>query len=127
MVFDIIGDIHGYADRLKSLLKSLGYVESEGAYRHSDQNRRAIFVGDFVDRGPQIPEAVLLVRSMVEAGSALATMGNHERESICECHTPLSPSYPLFSLYPQLLLHTAFSKGKRTKSKNESSTDGSVA
>lgn len=83
MVFDIIGDIHGYADRLKSLLKSLGYVESEGAYRHSDQNRRAIFVGDFVDRGPQIPEAVLLVRSMVEAGSALATMGNHEYNAIC--------------------------------------------
>jgi hypothetical protein len=34
--FDIIGDIHGCADQLEELLSALGYVESDGAYRHTD-------------------------------------------------------------------------------------------
>ena len=83
MTFDIIGDIHGYADRLKTLLSSLGYAESGGAFGHPEAKRKAIFVGDFVDRGPQIPEALSIVKGMVEAGAGMATMGNHELNAIC--------------------------------------------
>ena len=50
MGYDIIGDIHGHADKLEAMLRTLGYRRTAGAWRHPD--RQAIFVGDFVDRGP---------------------------------------------------------------------------
>jgi hypothetical protein len=53
-----------------------GLRSKTGAYRHP--NRTAIFVGDFIDRGPKQVESVMTARRMVEAGSALAVMGNHE-------------------------------------------------
>lgn len=81
MHFDIIGDIHGYADALKSLLSRLGYDERGGAYVHPES--QAIFLGDFVDRGPAIRDSLAIVRRMVAAGSARAVMGNHEYNSIC--------------------------------------------
>ncbi len=50
--YDIIGDIHGHAAELKSLMISLVYQQHGLGYRHSD--RKVVFVGDFVDRGPVI-------------------------------------------------------------------------
>lgn len=75
-MYDIIGDVHGYADKLESLLQKLGYKDDSGVYRHP--SRVAIFLGDFIDRGPKIRETLHIVRPMIEAGSALAVMGNHE-------------------------------------------------
>ncbi len=80
MNYDIIGDIHGHADALKALLSDLGYRERESVWRHPD--RQAIFLGDFIDRGPKQVETVGIVRAMVEAGSAQAVMGNHELNAI---------------------------------------------
>lgn len=80
MAYDIIGDIHGHADRLETLLKQLGYTHRSGAWRHP--SRTAIFVGDFVDRGPGQLRTLELVRGMMDAGSARATMGNHEFNAI---------------------------------------------
>lgn len=77
---DIIGDIHGHADELISLLNHLGYRPHGHGYRHSD--RKVIFVGDFVDRGPAIREVVAIARAMVDSGDALAVMGNHEYNAI---------------------------------------------
>ena len=85
MAFDIIGDIHGQADKLHGLLKLMGYQDTNGAYRHP--SRRAIFVGDFIDRGPQQKKSVMTVRRMVDALSAMAVMGNHEFNAIA-WHTP---------------------------------------
>lgn len=85
MAYDIIGDIHGQADKLHALLAHLGYENQRGAYRHSD--RTALFVGDFIDRGPQQLSSVMTVRRMVDAGSAQAVMGNHEFNAIA-WHTP---------------------------------------
>ncbi len=79
-MLDIIGDIHGHADRAKHLLKKLGYRETNGAFRHPE--RQALFLGDLVDRGPQQVETVNLVRRMVDAGNALAIMGNHEYNAV---------------------------------------------
>ena len=81
MSFDIIGDVHGMADELKALLQSMGYSNANGAYRHTD--RQAIFVGDLIDRGPENIETVEIVKAMVDAGSALIVMGNHEYNAIC--------------------------------------------
>ncbi|GDX78209.1 metallophosphatase [Deltaproteobacteria bacterium] len=78
--YDIIGDIHGHAAELRGLLTRLGYRDSRGAWRHPD--RTVIFLGDFVDRGPDQVETVNLVRRMVDAGTALAVMGNHELNAI---------------------------------------------
>jgi hypothetical protein len=73
---DLVGDVHGHCDELRALLRGLGYSERQGAWRHPQ--RVAVFVGDFLDRGPQIRETLALVRNMIEAGSALAVLGNHE-------------------------------------------------
>jgi len=79
--FDAIGDVHGCYDELCTLLDRLGYAETEHdgrtVRRHPD-GRRALFLGDLVDRGPGIVETLRLVMAMVEAGSALCVPGNHE-------------------------------------------------
>ena len=76
--FDIIGDVHGCATELEALLQALGYARGEdGAYRHPD-GRKAVFVGDLVDRGPRIPDVLRIAMAMVEAGTALAVPGNHD-------------------------------------------------
>lgn len=80
MSYDVIGDIHGHADALQALLSDLGYRERLGAWRHPE--RQALFVGDFIDRGPKQVETVAMVRAMVDAGSAQAVMGNHELNAI---------------------------------------------
>ena len=85
MAYDIIGDIHGQADKLHALLAHLGYEDRRGAYRHPE--RTALFVGDFIDRGPRQLSSVMTVRRMVEAGSGQAVMGNHEFNAIA-WHTP---------------------------------------
>lgn len=78
---DVIGDIHGYADKLRRLLSRLGYEQTGGVYGSPD--RRAIFVGDLIDRGPAIGEVIEIVEGMVGAGSGEIVMGNHEFNALC--------------------------------------------
>lgn len=78
---DFIGDIHGYCDKLEALLKKLGYKKLNGVYTHSES--KAVFLGDYIDRGPQIRETLNIIRSMVEDNRAIALMGNHEYNAIC--------------------------------------------
>lgn len=80
-MIDIIGDIHGHADKLEALLKKLGYERKKGYYKHSE--RKVLFVGDYIDRGPNIRETLQIVRNMVENNQATALMGNHEYNAIC--------------------------------------------
>jgi protein phosphatase len=86
--FDIIGDIHGCCDELELLLEKLGYhkaplpLKGEGlgeGYYHPE-GRKAVFLGDLVDRGARILDTVNLVRSMVDSGTALCVPGNHEHK-----------------------------------------------
>jgi protein phosphatase len=84
--FDIIGDVHGCFDELVDLLTKLGYsieAQANGATLSSysvksPDGRKAIFLGDLVDRGPKIPDVLRLVMGMVEAGTALCVPGNHD-------------------------------------------------
>ena len=82
-MYDFIGDIHGHADKLEELLQKLGYQKNGGeTYRHPDK-RQVFFLGDYIDRGPKIRETLQIVRSMVDGGSAVAIMGNHEYNALC--------------------------------------------
>ncbi len=94
--YDIIGDIHGCADKLEALLTRLGYLKQNGVWKHPD--RLAVFLGDYIDRGPQILETLKIVRAMREAGAAAALMGNHEFNAIC-WNTP-DPAAPGEHLRP---------------------------
>ncbi len=83
--FDIIGDVHGCADELQALLAQLGYdVRWEGAgpdrrcVTRAPAGRRAVFLGDYVDRGPKSLDTLCLVMSMVDSGQALGVLGNHD-------------------------------------------------
>ena len=74
--YDIIGDIHGCYDLLIKLLERLDYQPSATGYRHPE--KKVIFLGDIVDRGPGIRPALNLVRTMVSNGHAHMVFGNHE-------------------------------------------------
>lgn len=78
--YDVIGDVHGHADELLRLLKSLGYSKGADCFRH--QSRQAVFLGDFIDRGPLIRETLEIVRPMVDCGAAIAVIGNHELNAL---------------------------------------------
>lgn len=96
-MYDIIGDIHGHADELVELLEKLGYKERAGVFQHPE--RRVIFCGDFVDRGPRIRDTIQIARSMCEAEAARAVMGNHELNALA-IHTP-HPEKPDAFLRPR--------------------------
>jgi len=78
---DFIGDIHGHADELEELLLMLGYTKINGAYAHPE--RKVLFVGDYIDNGPKIREALQIVKAMVDNENAIALMGNHEYNALC--------------------------------------------
>jgi hypothetical protein len=80
-MIDLIGDIHGHADKLEALLLKLGYAKKNGSYAHSE--RKVLFVGDYIDRGPKIRETLEMVKSMVDSENAIALMGNHEYNALC--------------------------------------------
>ena len=77
--FDIIGDVHGCHVELLALLEQLGYDTSADPIVHPG-GRRVVFLGDLVDRGPGVAEVLDVAMSMVDAGSALCILGNHENK-----------------------------------------------
>ena len=83
--FDIIGDVHGCFDELHALLTKLGYAieTAETGYRVAAPGyRKAVFVGDLVDRGPNSPQVLRLVMDMVNQGLAHCIPGNHDAKLV---------------------------------------------
>ena len=84
--FDVIGDVHGCGAELENLLGKLGYEiarDEEGRPVGAHHpGRRAVFVGDLVDRGPDTPGVLRLVMGMAAAGDALCVPGNHEEKML---------------------------------------------
>ena len=84
--FDVIGDVHGCFDELAALLEQLGYAivrdtADDGGARFVVTHpaaRKAVFLGDLVDRGPKTPEVLRLVMDMCASGVALCVPGNHD-------------------------------------------------
>ncbi len=79
--YDIIGDIHGHADALETLLKKLGYTYRQGCFRHPE--RETVFLGDLIDRGPENFRTMETVKAMTDNGRAQIVMGNHEFNALC--------------------------------------------
>jgi hypothetical protein len=75
--YDLVGDIHGELGALERLLEMLGYRNVYGATVHPE-GRKLVFLGDYIDRGPDSRGVLRLVRHLVDSGGALAIMGNHE-------------------------------------------------
>lgn len=85
--FDFIGDIHGHAGKLVEMLTLLGYSNWNGSYAHP--SRKAFFIGDYIDRGPQVIHTLEIVKGMVDNNNAIALMGNHEYNALCfHYHAP---------------------------------------
>ena len=82
--FDIIGDVHGCYNELVELLAKLGYAISHTEGDHPSvtclppDGRKAVFLGDLVDRGPDSPGVLRLVMQMVAQGNAYCVPGNHD-------------------------------------------------
>ena len=81
MIIDVIGDIHGYADKLVGLLQQLGYVHN-GQCFVPPFGHRALFIGDLIDRGSQQVATLEIVFGMLDANVADAVMGNHEYNAL---------------------------------------------
>jgi serine/threonine protein phosphatase 1 len=64
----VIGDVHGCAEALGSLVSRLPTAD------------RLILCGDLINRGPGIGEAMELAWDLVERGRAIWLRGNHEQE-----------------------------------------------
>lgn len=76
--FDVVGDVHGCAEELLELLGKLGYeVDGRTMEVRPPEGRKAVFLGDLVDRGPDPVGVLRLVMGMVRGGSALCVPGNH--------------------------------------------------
>ncbi|SDT04980.1 polynucleotide kinase-phosphatase [Microlunatus soli] len=85
--FDVIGDVHGCRSELESLLDKLGYriirdVQGRAVDAEHPDGRRALFLGDLVDRGPDTPGVLRLAMGMTAAGHAVAITGNHEHKLV---------------------------------------------
>jgi protein phosphatase len=80
--FDIIGDLHGCYEELIELLERLEYKFALDGAVIPPTGRKAVFLGDLVDRGPMAPQVVELVRAMLTAGHALCVPGNHDAKFV---------------------------------------------
>lgn len=85
--FDIIGDIHGCAAELRLLLENLGWERYELAEPElpwgnecwrNPAGRKAVFLGDLVDRGPLVLDTLRIVRNMIKESHAFCVAGNHD-------------------------------------------------
>ena len=84
-MIDLIGDIHGHADKLEELLLKLGYAKNNSAYSHPV--RKVLFVGDYIDRGPKIRETLEIVKAMVNSENAIALMGEGKHGTSGSCNS----------------------------------------
>lgn len=81
-VTDIIPDIHGQAEKLRVALANLGWRRSGASWTHPEPDRKIVFLGDLIDRGPENGAVIRIVRELMDAGRAQAIMGNHELNAL---------------------------------------------
>lgn len=64
-----IGDVHGYHDRLTTLLERIPY---------SPESDTLVFLGDLINKGPDSFKVVELVCELSKKGRVVSLLGNHE-------------------------------------------------
>lgn len=79
---DIIPDIHGQIAKLRAALDALGWRRGPAGWVHPDPGRSIVFLGDFIDRGPENRAVIRVVRDLIDSGKARAIMGNHELNAL---------------------------------------------
>ncbi len=67
---------------MNALLAHLGWRQDAFGWKPSQPNEEIVFLGDFIDRGPNNAEVLTVVRSLVDSGKAHAIMGNHELNAV---------------------------------------------
>jgi serine/threonine protein phosphatase 1 len=70
-----VGDIHGRFDLLK---EALGTIDLHA----SDRPHRLVFLGDYIDRGPDSRRVVERLSALAETGRAICLKGNHEQMAV---------------------------------------------
>ncbi len=81
----VVGDIHGRADLLLKLLEMIAADAAETA-----KEKVLIYLGDFIDRGPQSRDVVETVRKGPLAGfRQFALRGNHEEAMLSFLDDPI--------------------------------------
>ena len=86
-----IGDIHVCLNELKELV-----LKVELFFKDKNSSYKYIFLGDYVDRGPDSKGVLEYVKEMVDNCTAIAIMGNHEAmaiESFFEKKPNADPDY----------------------------------
>jgi len=87
MIYDLIGDIHGFIGPLRELLSKLDYTKIDDFLWEPPEGHMTIFIGDYIDRGTSSVDVLKTVKAMVDADYATALLGNHEYNAIL-FHTP---------------------------------------
>lgn len=77
----VVGDVHGAVDKLRALLIQAGLTNRYGVW--TGENAHVVFLGDYVDRGPDGIGVIRLIRQLEEdaaraGGQVTALLGNHE-------------------------------------------------
>lgn len=72
-----MSDIHGYFEKMLAMLIRIGILDENCEVIDQD-DVKVIFVGDYIDRGPQPLECMLMVDMLCKIGKAKAVMGNHD-------------------------------------------------
>jgi serine/threonine protein phosphatase 1 len=83
-----IGDIHGCAEELKALLAKLKITK----------NDTVVFLGDYVDRGPDTRGVVDTILKLSKTCNVVALKGNHEAMFLDFLERPDSPGAGIFIL-----------------------------
>ncbi len=81
-ITDIVPDIHGQAEKLRLALQNLGWRRNGTTWLHPEPDRQIVFLGDFIDRGPENAAVIRIVRELMDSDRAQAIMGNHELNAI---------------------------------------------
>ena len=92
----------------------MDYLKRDGTWEHPE--RKAVFVGDYVDRGPENLRTCRIVMAMVEAGAAHAVMGNHDFNTVCLA-TP-DPDQPGAFLRPHIEKNLQQARATRIEMEN---------
>lgn len=114
---DFIGDLHGRAELLQQALHFLGYRHRGACWRHSC--RKVVFLGDMLNRGPEIRDCCRMVRDMVDRGQAIFLLGNHELFALQEAVAEKSGPGPVNGLTEKARRHLAGSRASFARHRGE--------
>lgn len=86
----VIGDLHGDVECAKHWVEKTGLIDesssSSSAGEWTDPTSQLVFLGDYIDKGPQARYVVEYVKSLTEQypDHVTAIMGNHEMELLLD-------------------------------------------